>query len=97
MVATRVGGVEEALRDGETALLVEPGSPAALDGAIARLLSDAGLARRLAAAGAADVARRLAPEAGQPSFEAAVESALAGAPSGSEQLCDPGRLTHEQP
>jgi glycosyltransferase involved in cell wall biosynthesis len=77
VVATRVGGVEEALRDGETALLVDPGSPGALADAVARLLGDAALAERLATAGAADVARRLAPEAGQPAFEAAMEAALA--------------------
>jgi glycosyltransferase involved in cell wall biosynthesis len=81
VVATRVGGVEEALRDGETALLVDPGSPAALAGAVARLLGDADLARRLAAEGAADVARRLALEAGQPAFEAALEAALAFRPA----------------
>ena len=77
VVATRVGGVTEALRDGETALLVDAGSPPALAGAVARLFGDAGLARQLTAAGAADAARRLAPEAGQPAFESAVEAALA--------------------
>lgn len=77
VVSTRVGGVEEALRDGETALLVEPGSPAALADAIDRLLGDRDLAARLAAAGAADVARRFAPEVGQRAFEQAVTEALA--------------------
>lgn len=80
VVSTRVGGVEEALRGGETALLAEPGSPAALGDAIERLLGDRELAARLAVAGAADVARRFAPEAGQAAFERAVAQALAARP-----------------
>lgn len=77
VVSTRVGGVGEALADGETALLVAPGSPGALTDAIVRLLDDRELAGRLAAAGADDVARRFAPEVGQETFEGAVAQALA--------------------
>jgi glycosyltransferase involved in cell wall biosynthesis len=47
MVATRVGGTPEAIEDGATGLLVEPGDPAALAAAIGRLLSDPELAARL--------------------------------------------------
>ena len=72
------GGVGEALRDGETALLVEPGSAAALAEAMGRLLGDPELAARLASAGAADVRRRFAPAVGQPAFEDALELALSG-------------------
>jgi glycosyltransferase involved in cell wall biosynthesis len=78
VVATRVGGVSEALRDGDTALLVEPESAPALGDAIGRLLADGDLAARLAAAGAEDVGRRLNPAAGRPAFDSAVTRALAG-------------------
>ncbi len=40
VVATRVGGLPEAVRDGETGLLVEPRNPAALAGAIARFYEE---------------------------------------------------------
>jgi glycosyltransferase involved in cell wall biosynthesis len=79
VVSTRVGGIEDALRDGETALLVEPDSPRALADAIARLLADAELASRLADTGAADVAERFAPAVNQPQFERALAAALARA------------------
>ncbi|MFI5331180.1 MAG: glycosyltransferase [Desulfobaccales bacterium] len=51
VVATRVSGIPELVRDGDTGLLVEPDDPAALAAALARLLADPGLGRRLAAAG----------------------------------------------
>jgi glycosyltransferase involved in cell wall biosynthesis len=53
-VATRVGGTPEALVDGDTGLLVEPGDARALAESIARLLENRGLACRLGQA-----ARRL--------------------------------------
>jgi glycosyltransferase involved in cell wall biosynthesis len=77
VVATRVGGVVEALRDGETAILVEPDSPADLATAIEDLLEDRDLAMRLARAGAAAVAQRFAPEMGEAVFGEAVRAALA--------------------
>jgi glycosyltransferase involved in cell wall biosynthesis len=49
-VATRVGGTPEAVIDGVTGLLVEPGDPAALAESIARLLIDRDLASRLSEA-----------------------------------------------
>jgi glycosyltransferase involved in cell wall biosynthesis len=48
VVATAVGGNREAVEDGVDGLLVPPDDPAALAGAIARLLDDPGLRRRLA-------------------------------------------------
>jgi glycosyltransferase involved in cell wall biosynthesis len=57
IVATTAGGIPEVVRDGETALLVPPGDPAALAEAILRLLNDVDLAARLGAA-AAEVAKR---------------------------------------
>ncbi|MCE5230682.1 glycosyltransferase [bacterium] len=49
IVATRVGGVPELVRDGETGILVEPESPKALADGIEKLLADRELARSLAA------------------------------------------------
>jgi len=47
--AQGVGGIPDAVRDGETGLLVPPGDATALAGAIARLLGDDELRARLAA------------------------------------------------
>jgi glycosyltransferase involved in cell wall biosynthesis len=49
VVATRVGGIRDLVRDGENGLLVEPGDTEALAEALVRILSDRGLAERLAA------------------------------------------------
>ena len=59
VVATAVGGLPDAIRDGETGLLVPARDPAALRGAIARLLDDAGLRARLGGAARAHAAREL--------------------------------------
>jgi colanic acid/amylovoran biosynthesis glycosyltransferase len=55
VVATRVSGIPELVVDGETGLLVAPDDAAALAAALARLLQDRDLARRLARAGRARV------------------------------------------
>ena len=49
VVATRVGGIPDLVRDGENGLLVEPGDTRALADAFGRLLTDRELAERLAA------------------------------------------------
>lgn len=51
VVSTRVSGIPELVRDGETGLLVDPDDPNGLAEAITRLLNDPGLAHRLAQAG----------------------------------------------
>jgi glycosyltransferase involved in cell wall biosynthesis len=51
VVATAVRGLRDLLEDGRTALLVPPGDPEALAGAVRRLLDDPALARSLADAG----------------------------------------------
>ena len=51
VVAGNSGGIPDAVRDGETGFLVPPDDPAALAAAVSRLLADAELARRIAAAG----------------------------------------------
>ena len=51
IVASRVGGMPEVVRDGETGLLVPPGDPGALAAACAALLRDRDRAARLGHAG----------------------------------------------
>lgn len=51
VVGTRVSGIPELVLDGETGLLIAPDDAAALAAALARLLQDQNLARRLARAG----------------------------------------------
>jgi glycosyltransferase involved in cell wall biosynthesis len=58
IVASRVDGVGEAVTDEREALLVTPGDPVGLGGAISRLLGDAELRRKLGMA-----ARRRAVDA----------------------------------
>ena len=54
VVATRVGGLPEVVLDGETGLLVEPGSPEALAHAVLRVLAER---ERMGAAAAAHARR----------------------------------------
>ena len=63
VVATAVGGLPDAVADGETGLLVPPRDPAALRAAIARLLDDAELRSRLGAAARRVAAERWSPAA----------------------------------
>src|SRR6266496_1224868 len=51
VVAGRSGGIPEGVRDGETGLLVDAESPAAVAEALRRLLADPGLRARLGTAG----------------------------------------------
>lgn len=55
VIASRAGGIPEAVADGQTGLLVPPADVAALAAAIDRLLDDADLRQRLGAAGPAFV------------------------------------------
>jgi glycosyltransferase involved in cell wall biosynthesis len=57
VVATGVDGCREVLVDGHSGLLVPPRNPGALAGALARVLDDAGLRQRLAAAALAESRR----------------------------------------
>lgn len=50
VVTTRISGIPELIRDGTDGLLVEPRDPDALAAALRRVLTDSGLADRLAAA-----------------------------------------------
>ena len=51
VVATRVGGTPERVREGETGFLVEPGDAHALAAALLKLMQDPALARRMGTAG----------------------------------------------
>jgi glycosyltransferase involved in cell wall biosynthesis len=62
VVATAVGGVPEIAVGNESALLVPPRDPEAFAGALNRVLTDATLARALAADAAARVAEHFSPE-----------------------------------
>jgi glycosyltransferase involved in cell wall biosynthesis len=63
VVATAVGGVPEMVCDGESALLVAPGDCAAMTKAMAALLGDGDLARKLAGRAREIVVERHGPEA----------------------------------
>jgi len=62
VVATAVGGTGEVVRDGENGLLVPSGDLGALQGALARLLSDERLRRTIGTAGRATVQEFFGPE-----------------------------------
>jgi phosphatidylinositol alpha-1,6-mannosyltransferase len=55
VIGSRSGGIPEAIREGETGLLVDPDDPAAVTAAAVRVLEDEALRRRLGAAGRAAV------------------------------------------
>jgi len=63
IIASRAGGMPEAVRDGENGLLVPPGDVAALQAALLRLLTDDALRRRLGAGGPALIAREFSLDA----------------------------------
>ncbi len=58
VVATRAGGVPDVVIDGTSGLLVPPGAPEALAGALARLISDPAARRDMGIAGRDHVASR---------------------------------------
>jgi starch synthase len=51
VVASRIGGIPEVVRDGETGFLAEPGDVTALRDRLSEILADPHLGRRLGAAG----------------------------------------------
>jgi starch synthase len=63
VVASAVGGLPEAVDEDETGLLVPPADPQALAQALARTLSEPGLAERLGATGRARLVERARSEA----------------------------------
>jgi len=77
VVATRIGGLPEVVRDGETGLLVPADDPRALADAVIRLLEDPQLAAALGAAGRADARARFLMTA----FTAALADAVLPGPA----------------
>jgi len=76
VVASRIGGVPEAVTDGESGLLVPPGDAGELAGALDRLIGDRALRERLGAGALARV-EAFSATAVIPRYEAAYERALA--------------------
>jgi len=79
VVASAVGGIPEVITDGVDGLLVPPAQPAALAGAVVRLLRDAGLRRRIGEAGHATVRDRFSIDAQVRRIEAVYDEELARA------------------
>jgi glycogen synthase len=75
-VATRVGGIPEAVDDGETGLLVAPGDVEALTRAIQKLLANAELRRALGTQGRKRALERFPAEAMSRSFDELWREAL---------------------
>jgi glycogen synthase len=63
VIATRVGAISSVIKDGETGLLVDPGDINGLRDALARLLTDSDLCRRIGSAGHDWVSRNYTSEA----------------------------------
>lgn len=78
VVATAVGGLAEAIVDGQSGVLVPPGNTRALREALERVLADADLRRRLGAAARERVREHFSREVAARSTLAAYEEALSG-------------------
>jgi glycosyltransferase involved in cell wall biosynthesis len=76
VVATAVGGLVDAVRDGETGLLVPAGQRDALRETLERVYGDAGLRRRLGEQARAFAARELSPERASEALLGAYRAAL---------------------
>jgi len=75
-IASRIGGLQDSVVDGETGYLVPPGDRQALTKAMRRLIDDAELRERMGAAAAARQAELYTPDTVIPQYEQAYELAL---------------------
>jgi glycosyltransferase involved in cell wall biosynthesis len=80
IVSSEVGGVPDLLVDGDSGLLVEPGSPTALAAAVGRVLAEPDLAARLSAGGRA-VAEAGRPESVASAWAGVIEAVAGGRPA----------------
>jgi len=78
MIATPLGGLAEIIEDGATGLAVPPGDARALAEALVRLLDDAPLAARLAAAARQKAERCFGLEMMRRQIQSVYEEVLAG-------------------
>ena len=69
VVASRIGGFEEVILDGETGILVPVGNPQALAAGIRRILSDGELRTRIVERGRSEVLRRFSPATMNAAYE----------------------------
>lgn len=76
VVATRVGGLPEVVREGETGLLAEVGDVDRIAAHLRTLADDAALRARMGAAGREDAIRRFTPEGALGAYESAYQVAL---------------------
>jgi hypothetical protein len=81
IVATRVGGVPEAVEDGVSGLLVDSADPGALAEAIVHLWRDPELRRRLGANASRRVVERFSAETSFRNFRTVLEGAPSGLPA----------------
>lgn len=82
VVATRVGGLADAVVEGRTGLLVPPGDAAALAAAIERLVEDRALRERLGAAGPSRVAEGFLPAQMVAAYEGVYRGVIAESRAG---------------
>ncbi|MBX7244660.1 MAG: glycosyltransferase family 4 protein [Candidatus Sumerlaeaceae bacterium] len=76
VIGGRSGGAQEAVKEGETGLLVNPESPNEVAAAIRRLLTEPGLAGKLGDEGRRHALELTAPEAQRARFDALISKAL---------------------
>ncbi|HEX5415761.1 MAG TPA: glycosyltransferase family 4 protein [Chloroflexota bacterium] len=75
-IASRIGGLQDSVVDGETGILVPPGDRRALVQAMRRLIDDVELRDRMGAAAASRQAKLFTPDTVVPQYEDAYELAL---------------------
>lgn len=76
IVASRIGGLEDIVVDGETGLLVAPGQPGPLREALQRLIGDEGLRARMGEAAERRAIAEFSPAALVPEVERSYEEAI---------------------
>src|ERR1051326_2913552 len=81
VIATTVGGIPKIVQEEKTGLLVNPGDASALRNAIARLLGDGDLCRRIAAAGHEWVAKNYTAGAMAMQYRALYDKVLGSKPA----------------